>query len=104
LTWMSSVLARMAAGTSSARVNRAVFTALPRADPEGMEPLGERVFGQRASCPASREQPGGRDAEQAAARCLAAGRERAGEGVQRGGQHDGPAPAETWVSMFPALS
>src|ERR1022692_494276 len=65
--------------------------ALPRADAEGAEPLGERVFGQRASWPASREQPGGRDAEQAAARCLAAGRERADEGVQRGGQHDGPA-------------
>ena len=29
--------------------------------------------------------------EQAGARCLAAGGQRAGEGVQRGGQHDGPA-------------
>jgi hypothetical protein len=62
--------------------------ALPRAYPEGMEPLGESVLGQRASRPASWEQPGGRDAEQAAARCFAAGRERADEGIQRGGQRD----------------
>ena len=64
---------------------------LARADPEGMQPLAESVFGQRASWPASREQPGGRDTEQAGARYLAAARERADQGVQRGGQHDGPA-------------
>jgi len=64
---------------------------LARADPEGMQPLAESVFGQRASWPASREQPGGRDTEQAGARYLAAARERADQGVERGGQHDGPA-------------
>jgi hypothetical protein len=64
---------------------------LARADPEGMQPLAESVFGQRASWPASREQPGGRDTEQAGARYLAAARERADQGVQRGGQQDGPA-------------
>ena len=37
-----------------------------------MEPLGERVFGQRASWPvAFREQPGAGDVEQAGARCFA---------------------------------
>jgi hypothetical protein len=62
--------------------------ALPRADPEGVEPLGERVLGQRASRLASREEPGGRAVEQAAARRPAAGREPGDEGVQRGGQDD----------------
>jgi hypothetical protein len=38
-------------------------TALPQADPEGVEPLGERVLGQRASRLASRDQPGRTDAE-----------------------------------------
>ena len=40
--------------------------ALPWADPDGVEPLGERVLGERASGPVPGEQPGGRDAEQAA--------------------------------------
>jgi len=62
--------------------------ALPGADPEGVEPLGERVLGQRASGPASGEEPGGRDAEQAAARRPAAGREPGDEVVQRGRQDD----------------
>jgi len=62
--------------------------ALPRADPEGVEPLGERALGQRASRLASREKPERRDAGQAAARWPAAGLEPGDEGVQRGGQDD----------------
>jgi hypothetical protein len=49
--------------------------ALARADSEGVKPLGERVLGQRASRLASREEPGRRDVEQAAARWPAASRE-----------------------------
>jgi hypothetical protein len=62
--------------------------ALARADPEGAKPLGERVLGQRASGPASGEEPGRRDAEQAAARRPVASREPGDEVVQRGGQDD----------------
>jgi hypothetical protein len=61
---------------------------LAGADPEGMEPLGECVLGQRPSGPASGEEPGRRDAKQAAAAWPAAGREPGGEVVQRGGQDD----------------
>ena len=62
--------------------------ALAGADPEGVEPLGECVLGQRSSGPASGEEPGGRDAKQAASRWPAAVREPGHEGVQRGGQDD----------------
>ena len=59
--------------------------AVAGADPEGVEPLGERVLGQCPAGPASGEEPGGRDAEQAAARWPAAGREPGDRGIQRGG-------------------
>ena len=62
--------------------------ALPGADPEGVEPLSERVLGQRPAGPAPGEKPGRRDAEQAAAAWPAAGREPGDEGVERGGQDD----------------
>src|SRR6266568_4997139 len=87
---MPSVLARMAAGTSAARLNRAVLR-LCRGLIPSAESRRASVFGKRASWPATREQPGGRNAEQAGARRFAAGRERADQGVQRGRQHDGPA-------------
>ena len=58
--------------------------ALPGADPECMEPQAERIWGQRRSWLAAREQPGRGDLEQAAAWSPAPGCEPGDEVVERG--------------------
>jgi hypothetical protein len=78
----------MAAGDLGGQGEQGGAAALAGADPEGVEPLGERVLGQCPAGPASGEEPGGRDAEQAAARRPASGREPGDQVVQRGGQDD----------------
>jgi hypothetical protein len=73
---------------------------LPRADPDGLQPLGERVLGERAPGPLPGEQPRGRDTEQAAPAGLAAVRVPGDEPVQRCGQHDRAAAQAQQGAVF----